>query len=86
MAEHPAPGFTPPTRLQPKIGANDAKIPGREYSRTTHPGISDEDADHPHHPTDRPPDLPGEKPPKKGFFLMRLPLMSPLRREELHRR
>lgn len=48
--------------------------------------FSDDDADHPHHPTDRPPDLPGEKPPKKGFFLMRLPLMSPLRREELHRR
>lgn len=72
------------SKLIPATNKYDTKIPGREYSRTTHPGISDEDADRPHHPTDRPPDLPGEKPPKKGFFLMRLPLISPLRREEPH--
>ncbi len=40
MAEHPALGFTPPHhQTSAKIGANDAKIPGRMYSRTIHPEI-----------------------------------------------
>lgn len=39
------------SKLIPATNKYDTKIPGREYSRTTHPGISDEDANRPHHRT-----------------------------------
>lgn len=94
--DHPWLNIRHPASLRPKIGADDTCCQKSEQTTQKSPDgctrvpsirrFSDDDADHPHHPTDRPPDLPGEKPPKKGFFLMRLPLMSPLRREELHRR
>lgn len=68
MAEHPAPGFTPPPDFSQKSEQTTQKSPDGCTRVPSIRRFSDDDADHPHHPTDRPPDLPGEKPPEKGIL------------------